>query len=95
MMKEYRLVAWPELPSEFKRTAHRRVLSDMSQRHMSIAQLAEVSGLKKSELKSLLEMLDTRGVLDERDSSAPDSFLDSLGRLGWLRRSAPATQEDR
>jgi hypothetical protein len=94
-MKEYRLLAWPELSSEFKRTAHRRVLGEMSQRHMSITQLADVSGLKKSELKTLMEMLDTRGVLDERDSSVPDSFLDSIGRLGWLRRGAPATQEDR
>ena len=94
-MKEYRLLAWPELPAEFKRTAHRRVLSDMSLRFMSIAQLCEVSGLKKGELKNLLQMLDARGVLDERDASAPDSFLDSIGRLGWLRRSTPATQGDR
>ena len=94
IMKEYRLVAWPELPPEFKRTGHRRVLSDMSLRHMSLAQLVEVSGLKKSDLKSLLELLDARGVLDERDSTAPDSFLDSIGRLGWLRRGVPTVQED-
>ncbi len=94
-MKEYRLLAWPELPAEFKRTAHRRVLSDMSLRFMSIAQLCEVSGLKKGDLKNLLQMLDARGVLEERDGSAPDSFFDSIGRLGWLRRSAPATQSDR
>ena len=31
-MKEYRLLAWPELPAEYRRTAHRRVLSEMSQR---------------------------------------------------------------
>jgi hypothetical protein len=94
-MKEYRLLAWPELPAEFKKTAHRRVLSDMSLRFMSIAQLAEVSGLKKGDLKNLLQMLDARGVLDERDGNAPDSFLDSIGRLGWLRRAAPATHGER
>ena len=94
-MKEYRLLAWPELPAEFKRTAHRRVLSDMSLRYMSIAQLCDVSGLKKGDLKNLLQMLEARGVLDERDATAPDSFLDSIGRLSWLRRAAPVTQEER
>lgn len=94
-MKEYRLLAWPDLPAEFKRTAHRRVLSDMSLRFMSIAQLCEVSGLKKGDLKSLLHLLDGRGVLDERDATAPDSFLDSIGRLGWLRRAAPAAETER
>ncbi len=93
-MKEYRLLAWPELKSEFQRTAHRRVLSDLSLRFMSLAQLVEVSGLKKSELKSFLAMLDARGLLDERDSTAPDSFFDSIGKLGWFRRSVPVTQDE-
>jgi hypothetical protein len=34
-MKEYRLLAWPELSKEFQRTAHRRVLSDLSLRFMT------------------------------------------------------------
>lgn len=93
-MKEYRLLAWPELTSEFQRTAHRRVLSDLSLRYMTAAQLVEVSGLKKGELRLFLAMLDARGLLDERDSSAPDSFLDSIGKLGWFRRSGPVTHED-
>src|SRR5204863_9732688 len=45
-MKEYRPLAWPELPAEDRRTAHRRALSEMSQRVMSLAKLVEVSGLK-------------------------------------------------
>lgn len=94
-MKEYRLLAWPELPAEFKKTAHRRVLSEMSSRFMSLAQLCEASGLKKGDLKHLLQMLDARGVLDERDGNAPDSFFDSIGRLGWLRRGTPVAQEER
>ena len=93
-MKEYRLLSWPELSSEFQRTAHRRVLSDLSLRYMTAPQLVEVSGLKKGELRVFLEMLDARGLLDERDSSAPDSFLDSIGRLGWFRRAGPVTQDD-
>jgi hypothetical protein len=94
-MKEHRLLAWPELPPEYKRTAHRRVLSEMSLRFMTLAQLADVSGLKKSELRNLLGMLDARGVLEERDGAAPDSFLDSIGRLGWFRRGDSATQQGR
>ena len=40
-MKEYRLAAWPQLRAPFDRMAHRRMLSDMSQRHMTLAQLVE------------------------------------------------------
>ena len=94
-MKEYRLLAWPELPSEFQRTAHRRVLSDLSLRYMTSAQLMEGSGLKKGELKVFLAMLDGRGLLDERDGTAPDSFLDSIGKLGWFRRPGASTHDGR
>jgi hypothetical protein len=93
-MKEYRLLAWPELTSEFQRTAHRRVLSDLSLRYMSSAQIVEVSGLKKGELKVFLGMLDARGLLDERDCAAPDSLLDSIGKLSWFRRASPAAQDE-
>ena len=62
-MKEYRLLAWPELPPEYRRTAHRRALSEMSQRYVSLAKLVEASGLKKAELRAFLEMLDGRAVI--------------------------------
>jgi hypothetical protein len=86
-MKEYRLLAWPELPAEYRRTAHRRVLSEMSQRFVSVPKLVEVSGLKKAELRAFIELLEIRDVLADRDTTAPDSFLDSLRPLGWLRRA--------
>lgn len=94
-MKEYRLLSWPELPPEYHRTAHRRVLSEMSLRYLSLPQLVVLSGLKRGELKGLLEMLETRGVLDDRDATAPDSFLDSIGRLGWRRRAPSVAEGDR
>ena len=94
-MKEYRLLAWPELPSEFQRTAHRRILSDMSARYMTFAQLGEVSGLRKGDLKVFLDLLDGRGLLDERDGTAPDSFLDSIGKLAWFRRPGTTTHDGR
>ncbi len=93
-MKEYRLLAWPEHSAEFQRTGHRRVLSEMSLRFMSLAQLADASGLKKSDVRAFVEMLDGRGLVSERDATAPDSFLDSIRPLGWLRR-AIAVQDRR
>ena len=94
-MKEYRLLAWPELPPEYRRTAHRRALSEMSQRYISAAKLVEVSGLRKHEMRAFIEMLEGRAVLTERDTTAPDSFLDSIRPLGWLRRAMSATHDRR
>jgi hypothetical protein len=54
-----------------------------------------VSGLKKSQVRVFLQMLDSRGLLDERDNTAPDSFLDSIGKLGWFRRAGAALHERR
>ena len=94
-MKEYRLLAWPELPGEYRRTAHRRALSELSQRYISLAKLVEVSGLKKNEVRALIEMLDGRAVLAERDTTAADSFLDSISPFGWLRRAINASHDRR
>lgn len=94
-MKEYRLLAWPEHSADFQRTGHRRVLSEMSLRYMSLAQLADVSGLKKNEVRSFVEMLDGRGLVADRDTTAPDSFLDSIRPLGWLRRAITVAQDRR
>ena len=38
-MKEYRLASWPELRPPYQSTAHRRMVSGMSHRHMTLAQL--------------------------------------------------------
>ena len=86
-MKEYRLLAWPELKGDYQRIAYRRALSEMSQRYLSLSKLVEISGLKKSEARALIEMLDGKSVIAERDTSAPDSFFDSISPLGWLRRA--------
>lgn len=94
-MKEYRLSAWPEHSPDFQRTGHRRVLSEMSSRYMSVAQLADVSGLKKNEVRAFIEMLDGRGLVTDRDATAPDSFLDSKSPLAWLRRAIAVTSDRR
>ena len=94
-MKEYRLLAWPEHSAEYHRTGHRRVLSEMSLRYLSLTQLADVSGLKKTEVRAFIDMLNGRGLVAERDSTAPESFFDSISPLGWLRRAITVAQDRR
>lgn len=87
-MKEYRLVAWPHLRAPFDRIAYRRMLSDMSHRHMTLAQLAECSSVRRHEVRAFLDMLDARDLLNEREAAVNDSMFGSLRPLGgWLRRA--------
>ncbi len=62
-------------------------------RHLSMPQLVDVSGLRKGEVRNLIELLDTLSLLTERDTTAPDSFFDSLLPLR-LRRAKKAEQRD-
>ena len=94
-MKEYRLLAWPEHSAEFQRTAYRRVLSEMSLRYMSVTQLADVSGLKKTEVRAFVDMLDGKALIAERDTTGPDSSLDSIGAWAWLRRAINVSSDRR
>lgn len=95
-MKEYRLVAWPELRPPFDRIAYRRMLSDMSHRHMTLAQLAECSGIRRHEVRSFLEMLESRQLINEREAPVPDSLFGSLRPFGgWLRRALTTSHIDR
>ncbi|MDP3820323.1 MAG: hypothetical protein Q8R33_02505 [Burkholderiales bacterium] len=95
-MKEYRLAAWPELNAPFDRTAFRRMLSDMSHRHMSLTQLVGASGIRRQEVRQFIEMLDARGMILQRDSTVPDSLFGSLRPLGgWLRRAMSSHPERR
>jgi hypothetical protein len=95
-MKEYRLAAWPQLRPPFDRIAYRRMLSDMSHRHMTLAQLIECSGIRRQEVRVFIEMLDARKLLIAREAPPVDSLFGSLRPLGgWLRRALAATQIDR
>jgi hypothetical protein len=87
-MKEYRLASWPELAPPYHRTAYRRMASDMSHRYMTLAQLAESSGLKRQEVRGFVEMLEARGCVKERECMTPDAQFWSLRPLGgWIRRA--------
>lgn len=95
-MKEFRLVAWPQLRAPFDRIAYRRMLSDMSHRHMSVGQLVESSGIRRHEVRAFLDMLESRQLIAEREGPASDSLFGSLRPLGgWLRRALAATHADR
>lgn len=92
-MKAYRLSAWPDLDGPYQRIGYRRMVSDMSQRCMTLAQLAAVSGHPRHEVRSFLQMLEARGCLSHRDHAQEDSLFDSLRPLGgWLRRALTAEQ---
>jgi hypothetical protein len=96
-MKEYRLVAWPQLRAPFDRITYRRLLSDMSHRYMTLDQLAESSGMRRHEVRDFVAMLEARAVIADREAAAPDSLFGSLRPLGgWLRRTfAPSAGAER
>jgi hypothetical protein len=39
--------------------------------------------------------IDGRAVIADRDTTAPDSFLDSIRPLGWLRRAISSNHDRR
>ena len=43
-MKQYKLTAWPDLPPRFQKTTMRRVVSELSQRFVSVRDLARSCG---------------------------------------------------
>lgn len=87
-MKEYRLAAWPDLGHPYRAIAYRRLLSDMSHRHVSLPQLVASSGLRRQDVLQLIELLDARGLINERRRPLPDALFGSLGPLlAWLRRT--------
>ena len=95
-MKEYRLVAWPQLRPPFDRIAYRRMLSDMSHRHLTLAQLVESSGMRRQEVRGFVDMLGAAGLIAQRDAAPADSLFGSLRPFGgWLRRALAAPRTGR
>ena len=87
-MKEYRLVTWPQLRPPFDRIAYRRMLSDMSHRHMSVGQLSESSGMRRQDVRAFLQMLETREFVTHREAPPIALLAGPLRPLAnWLRRA--------
>lgn len=87
-MKEYRLVAWPQLRPPFDRIAYRRMLTNMSHRHMTLTQLAQLSGMRRQDVRLFLDMLETRQLVVQREALLPGGGIGAWGPLGgWLKRA--------
>jgi hypothetical protein len=87
-MKEYKLSGWPELPATFQRTAYQRMLHQMSQGYVPMAQLVRISGLGRDAVRQFLRLLGSHGVLEERTQpSAPRAVLVATRGLAWLKRA--------
>lgn len=82
-MKTYKLKAWPDLPPAFRRMGHRRVLNQLSQRHVGEGELTRESGLPPQDLHLLLTHLTGHGLLDVRDAPPPARRARTEG--GWIR----------
>ena len=79
-MKEHKLMAWPELPAEFRRTAYRRMVSELSQRYVTEHHLQKCSGVSASEVHRLLSHLHASELLDSRDALSEEP---KRRRLSW------------
>ncbi len=90
-MKEYKLSGWPELPAAYQRTAYQRMLHQMSQGYVPLAELVRNSGLGREAVRQFLAQLHSRGVLEERAPDVPPSPPLRAGQTwNWLRRTLGA-----
>lgn len=79
-MKEYKITAWPDLPAEFRRTAYRRMVSELSQRHVTEIHLQKCTGASAAEVTKLLDHLEACELLDSRE--APGD-MPKRRRISW------------
>jgi hypothetical protein len=95
-MKQYRLVAWPDLDASHERMAYRRVLSELSQRSATLADLSARSGLARHDVADFVTTLMARGCVVERDAVRPRAFFTTWRPVVWLRRlRSPVAQNTR
>lgn len=95
-MKEYKLSGWPELPAAFQRTAYQRMLHQMSQDYVPLAQLVRASGLGRDAVRQFLHQLGTHGVLEERThQAAPIAVVVATRSLEWIKRTFGRQASDR
>ena len=80
-MKQYKLTAWPDLSPRFQKTTMRRVVSELSQRFVSVRDLARSSGASAREVEELLSKLEKDGMLMTR--AAPQSVGQTSAWHRW------------
>jgi hypothetical protein len=65
-MNEFRLSGWPDLPSAFDRIGYSRALSQLSHRYLTLEQVAKISGLSRSQVSDLIDLLGDQDCLVKR-----------------------------
>ena len=80
-MKQYKLTAWPDLTPRFQSTAMRRVVSELSQRFVSVRDLARSSGAASRDIEELISQLEKDGMLMAR--AMPQSVNQPGGWQQW------------
>jgi uncharacterized membrane protein YccC len=80
-MKQYKLTAWPDLPPRLQKTTCRRVVSELSQRFVSVRDLARSSGGASRDVEELVDWLQAQGLLMMRD--APQAVKAGGGWRDW------------
>ena len=80
-MTQYKLTAWPELPPRFQKTTMRRVVSELSQRFVSVRDLARSSGASARDVEDLISTLEKDGMLMAR--ATPQSVSQSSSWQQW------------
>ena len=80
-MKQYKLTAWPDLSPRFQKTTMRRVVSELSQRFVSVRDLARSSGAPAREIEELVARLARDGMLMAR--ATPQSLTQSGSWQQW------------
>jgi hypothetical protein len=83
-MKEYKLSAWPDLPAEFRKTAYRRMVSELSQRFVTEAHLQQCSNVPMSEVRKLVDYLMSLEMLDYQEA-APEKPRKRWPMMGLLQ----------
>ena len=80
-MKQYKLTAWPDLSPRFQKTTMRRVVSELSQRFVSVRDLARSCGAATRDVEELLAKLEKDGMLMTR--AAPQSVGQTSAWHQW------------
>lgn len=80
-MKQYKLTAWPDLSPRFQKTTMRRVVSELSQRFVSVRDLARSSGASVRDVEELVAKLEKDGMLMTR--AMPQSVSQSGAWQQW------------
>jgi len=81
IMKQYKLTAWPDLTPRFHTTAMRRVVSELSQRFVSVRDLSRSSGASARDIEELISKLEQDGMLMSR--AEPASNQAGAWRQWW------------